>query len=86
MVVYNIDEDVATLCLEVLPTDGQLISIADFMESVQKMKNKLIKTLSTSGKPKELKSSSKKDCSDSLVGYCGWKKDTCKYKVHCETQ
>jgi len=42
----NIDEDVAELCLKVMPKDGQLISMADFMTETQKMKNKLIESIS----------------------------------------
>jgi len=61
----NIDNDVADLCLKVMPKGkDKLISIADLMSGVQKIKNKLKKSLSTLDTSKELNSSSKKDCSN----------------------
>jgi len=42
----DVDKDVAELCLKVMPKDGHLISLADFMKETQKMKNKLSKSLS----------------------------------------
>lgn len=45
----NIDDDVAQLCLELIPKEkDRLISIAELVEGVQKIKNKLKESLSQS--------------------------------------
>lgn len=38
----NIDNDVSEQCLAIMPKEGNLISISDLMESIQKMKRKWI--------------------------------------------
>jgi len=37
----EVDDDVADLCMKLVPNDDKLISLADLMEGVQKIKDKL---------------------------------------------
>lgn len=55
-VLDNIDEDVADLCIKIMPKgNDKLISMAELMDGVQGIKEKLMQSLSTSNEGTELK-------------------------------
>jgi len=67
----NIDDDVAKLCLKVMPKGkDKLISIADLMNGVQEMKDKLKKSLSTTKATPSKHNSHKIQSAKDIKFYC----------------